>query len=237
MKRYSDVIIWAAKDLRSRGYTYREICSYLDEKIPKSTLNGWIRNIPTPPWYQEKISKLSQTNIKRIHELAIIKNKDLLEKRLGEIRSRNIPLINSINRPVAKLILSTLYWCEGNKYPSSKYLKFGNSDPKMISLFIVLLRLCYKVDKSKFRMTVQCRADQDQAILSKYWGEITHMPSSQHYNPRIDSRSVGKPTQKTNYRGVCVVDYFDSDLQCELQFTGELLGSTDSINLVKNQIK
>ncbi|MEI8232553.1 MAG: hypothetical protein WCG44_02300 [bacterium] len=237
MKQYSDVTICAAKDLRARGYTYREICSYLNEKIPKSTLNGWIRDIPTPPWYQEKISKLSQTNIKRIHELAAVKNKSILEQRLREIRSRNVSLINIVDRPVAKLILSTLYWCEGNKYPSSKYLKFGNSDPKMISLFITLLRLCYELDESKFRMTVQCRADQDQTMLSKYWKEITGIPSSQHYNPRIDSRSIGKPTQKLNYHGVCVIDFFDSDLQCELQFTGELLGSPDSINLVKNQIK
>ncbi|MFZ2200066.1 MAG: hypothetical protein WAV40_04735 [Microgenomates group bacterium] len=237
MKQYSDNVKSVAKDLRSQGYTYREICSYLNEKIPKSTLNGWIRHVPTPPWYQEKIDKLSQTNIKRIHELAALKNKEILISRLEEIRTRNISLINLIDLPVAKLILSTLYWCEGNKYPSSKYLKFGNSDQKMISLFITLLRLCYKLDESKFRMTVQCRADQDQTTLGKYWEEITKIPSSQHYSPRVDSRSIGKPTQKQNYRGVCVIDYFDSDLQCELQFTGELLGSIDSINLVKNQVK
>lgn len=237
MRLYPNYLISKAKDLRSQGFTYREICKEIGEKIPKSTLNGWVRNIITPDWYQDKIDNLSQTNIKRIHELAVITNKLRLENRLNSIRNRNISLITLVNKQVAILILSTLYWCEGNKYPTSRCLKFGNSDPKMISLFITLLRLCYQIDESKFRMTVQCRADQDQDLLTKYWQNITYIPSSQHYKPRIDPRSNGKPTKKLNYHGVCVVDYFDTDLQCELQYTGELLGTNTSIEIMKNQIK
>lgn len=233
MKRYSDSLIKNAMSLRSAGHTYREITRELDTHIPKSTLSSWFKHISLPPEYWARMKTLGHENIK----LAQKQNKIRLESRLSQIRVKNINFIKKIDRPTGIIILSTLYWCEGNKYPSSRYLKFGNSDPKMISLFITLLRLCYKLDESKLRMTVQCRADQDQTVLSKYWEKITNIPPFQHYNPRVDSRSIGKPTLKSSYHGVCVIDYFDTDLQCELQFTGELLGSDASIELMKNQIK
>jgi intein-encoded DNA endonuclease-like protein len=129
MKRYSDVIIWATKDLRSQGYTYREICSYLNEKIPKSTINSWVKNNTPPPFYNEKVANLIHTNIKHIHKLALIKNRELLNDRLEAIRIKNFSLIKSIDLPVGILILSTLYWCEGAKYPSHNGIRFGSSDP------------------------------------------------------------------------------------------------------------
>ena len=233
MKQYSDVTICAAKDLRARGYTYREICSYLNEKIPKSTLSSWFKNITPPVEYYQRMETLRYSNIL----LAQQHNKKQLDLRLNNLKIKNIDLIKQINLPIGKIILSTLYWCEGNKYPASRDLRFGNSDPNMISLFITLLRTCYRIDESKLRLTVQCRSDQDQSKLSEYWQNITGIPPAQEYKPRVDARSNGKLTLKSNYRGVCVIDYFDTNLQCELQFTGELLGSRDSINLMKNQLK
>lgn len=90
----------------------------------------------------------------------------------------------------------------------------------MISLFITLLRSCYPLDESKFRLTVQCRADQDLDQLSTYWQKITGILLIQHYSPRVDKRSIGKITLKPKYKGVCVVEYFKTNIQCELQFLG-----------------
>lgn len=99
----------------------------------------------------------------------------------------------------------------------------------MISLFLQLLRTCFKLEESKFRLTLQCRADQNIIKLSNYWMKLTKIPRSQHYNPVIDSRSIGKTTQKKKYHGVCVIYYFDTDIQCEIQFLGEYLGSDSAL--------
>lgn len=237
MKRYSDVTIWVAKYLRSQGYTYREICSYLDEKIPKSTLNGWVKTITPPSFYKEKVADLAHSNIKLARKLALIKNKELLDQRLNALRTKNISLVKCIDKPVGKLILSTLYWCEGAKYPAHTGIRFGSSDSEMIRLFIVLLRYCYPIDENKFRLTIQCRADQNAKELTIFWQDLTQIPPSKTYKAQIDKRSIGIPTQKSSYQGVCVIEYLDTNLQCELQFLGKSLGSTESISIMKNQIK
>ena len=107
----------------------------------------------------------------------------------------------------------------------------------MIKVFLLLLRSCYILDESKFRMSVQCRADQKQKELIKFWGEITGINISQYYATKVDKRSIGKPTLKTTYRGVCVIHYFDTDLQCELQFLGENLGKDIALEQMKKQLK
>ena len=173
-------------------------------------MSYWVRNTKMTPDYYKRINSLVKNNIWKAQAV----NKQNLAKRLKLIRSKNISLIKEINLSVGKLILSTLYWCEGCKYPSTKSLKFGNSDPHMIKLFIALLRRCYQIDETKFRLTLQCLADQQQSRLLRFWGDTTQIPITQHYKPRTDKRSVDKPTYKPGYKGVCVIEYFDVNLQC-----------------------
>lgn len=222
-----------ARALRQEGLTYREICQKLKVKVPKATLSGWLKNIKLSKNYYSHIKLLSSGNLKK----ANIINKLRLEQRLASLRTKNIGLVKYIDKNIGKLILATLYWCEGGKYPGRSFIQFGSSDLRMIRLFLLLLRSCFCLDENKFRLTVQCRADQDGISLRKYWLDITNIPWDQHYQPRIDKRSVGKPTLKKDYHGVCVIDYFDSNLQCELQFLGEYLGTVSAISQMLNQIK
>jgi hypothetical protein len=117
-----------------------------------------------------------------------------------------------------------LYLCEGSKYPTTTQIKFGSSHSNMIRLFISLLRECFELDESKFRGRVQCRADQDTKKLEKYWSNLSHIPLNKFYKTWADSRTIGKPTRKKDYMGVFVINYFDTDIQLELQFLGEYLG-------------
>ena len=127
MKKYSSILISKAKVLRLRGFTYQEICNALGENIPKSTLNGWFRHITPPDSYLTKIRTLNQRHLSQIRPLAHAKNREMLLSRLDSIRNKNTNLIKSIDKSCAKLILATLYWCEGSKYPSRSNLQFGNS--------------------------------------------------------------------------------------------------------------
>ena len=116
-----------------------------------------------------------------------------------------------------------IYLCEGGKYPLTRQLTFGNSDPEMIRFFLELLRRWFGVDESKFRCRVIHRCDQNGEDLKKFWSELTRIPLKQFYRSYADKRTLDKPTKKEAYKGVCAVMYFDTGLQFELQAIGEAI--------------
>jgi len=59
-------------------------------------------------------------------------------------------------------------------------------------------------------------ADQNIKKLEKFWSQVTKISLSQFYKARIDPRTIGKPSKKPNYKGVCRIDYFSADLFIEL---------------------
>ncbi|MCX6715889.1 MAG: hypothetical protein NT077_02600 [Candidatus Taylorbacteria bacterium] len=87
---------------------------------------------------------------------------------------------------------------------------------ELIAMFLQLLRKCYTLDEEKFRCTVMCRADQDIAQLQNFWSGITHIPLMKFYRATIDQRTIGKPTRKPDYKGVCRINYFSAMIAKEL---------------------
>ena len=204
-------------ELREKGKTYREICLILGVKIPKSTLSYRCKHAKLSNNYSDRIKFIRNINLKKARERAIeclrIKQRNELEK----IRKESQPLISLISDPaVAKLVMIMLYWGEGTKSRKRAQVTFGNSDPKIIDLFLQLFRKTYEIKESKFRCTVLCRADQDIEKLEKFWQKITKIPFTQFYKTRIDKRTIGKQTTKKDYRGVCRIDYFSAKILEEL---------------------
>ncbi len=202
--------------LRELGKTYLEIQNSLKITIPKSTLSYWCRNTKLPKEYQERIQKIVLSNAQKGRAIALVVNRVKRKKYLRSVFERNRHLTTILkNKDVAKVALAMLYLGEGSKTRRGS-LQFGNSDPFIISLFLYLLRYCYKIDESKFRCTLQCRADQNTKKLEKLWSHVTKIPSSQFYKARIDPRTIGKPSKKLDYKGVCCIDYFSADVFIEL---------------------
>lgn len=174
--------------------------------------------------YHNKIKKNNLIHINKIRKIAIETNKKNHQKKLTEIINNNKKLLNYLNDyNVAKIILSIIYLCEGTKNFNSVCITLGNSDPLIIKLFLQLLRFCYKIDESKFRCTLQCRADQKIKELEKFWSKTTKIPLDQFYKARIDNRTIGKKTIKPNYKGVCRLEYFSAEIFWEFIKIGELL--------------
>lgn len=206
-----------ATTLRKQGKTYSEIQKELKKQIAKSTLSYWCRDIILPKKYQKRIQEIVLNNAKKGRNIALIVNKIKREKYIQSIASRNIHLTKVFkNRDVAKIALAMLYLGEGSKYRRGS-LMLGNSDPFIISLYMYLLRYCYNIDENKLRCTLQCRADQNIKKLEKFWSYITKIPLSQFYKARIDPRTIGKPSKKLDYKGVCRIDYFSSELRIEIK--------------------
>ncbi len=204
--------------LRKQGKTYSEIQNNLRMTIPKSTLSYWCCSIPLPLNYQRRIRDYNEFNLSKARKIALAVIKVKRKKYLKLITNRNEYLATALkNKDTAKIALAILYLGEGAKNPKRGSLMFGNSDPFIISLFLRLLRYCYDVDESKFRCTLQCRADQNIKKLEKFWSQITKIPSARFYKARVDPRTVGKPSKKLDYKGVCRIDYFSAELFIEIR--------------------
>lgn len=220
---YPKKIKQRARNLRSRGWSLGEIKQKTG--IPKNTLSGWVKGI-----------KLTKSQIRRIKEkeiacaamgrvLAAKLQKEKIEKWKEGIK-RKVKYFGKLpfkNKKMVRLICGVMYMCEGRKYPASKQFSFGNSDPNVIRTFLTLLRKGFQIQEDKLRCQICYRWDQDFNKLRAFWSNVTNIPKNQFYKSSPDRRTKGKPTQKLNYKGVCVIIYCSTNLQMELQSIGEAL--------------
>jgi hypothetical protein len=171
----------------------------------------WCSDIELTEEQKDRISDVWRINIEKAREQALATRAIKRKLYFQELFDANKYLALKLsNKSVAKLVLVTLYMGEGTKGLKRGGLSFGNSDPGIISLFLKLLRFCYKIDEQKFRCTVQGRADQDFIKLESFWSKITSISSQQFYKSRIDPRTIGKASVDKEYKGVCRIDYFSA---------------------------
>ncbi len=215
---YNQNIIQQAKQLRKKGLTYFEINKKLGTKIAKNTLSYWSRDIILPNWYKDKVIKINKKNLIKARTVAMSINKIKRKKFLLFLKEKNLHLVEKINTSLQKLLLSILYLGEGARSSIASTLTLGSSSTLIIKLYLKLLKNCYPIDNSKFRVRIQCRFDQNIKDLEDYWGKITTIDKKQFYPTYIDQRTKGKPTLKKDYKGVCTIHYFDKKIQLELIF-------------------
>ena len=213
-----------AIELRKKAMTYGEITRAMHMNIPKSTLSYWFKNIQLSSLQKKKIMQASHYASERGRLLAIAVNRTKREQHLLSIEGKiiNIPSTVMKNSDVAKVVVATLYLGEGSKNRRGS-LSFGNSNPDIIKLFLRLLRFAYSIEEKKLRCTVQCRADHHVAELERFWSKITNIPLTQFYKTRIDPRTIGKPSKKPLYKGVCRLEYFSADVFYEIIKMGEFI--------------
>ncbi len=209
--------------LRRKGRTYGEIRKMVGNPIQKSTLSYWFKNIILSEKSQKKLNQAIDKNIKKAQDKALATNKKKREDYIHAVRDRVVCFPKMLkDKNIAKIALAMLYLGEGSKTKKGS-LTLGNSSPMVIRLFLHLLRFCYSIDESKFRCTVQCRADQNIDKLEKFWSSLTKISFSQFYKAQIDPRTIGKPSKNLDYKGVCRIDYFSGDIFMELTQIAEVI--------------
>lgn len=222
-KVYPKAIKQRARDLRHQGWSIGEISLRLG--IPKSTALGWVRDICLSEKQKERIKQKIIVSGAIGRPLAVKANREKIEKWKEGIREqvKHFGAYAFNNPEVGKLICGLLYLCEGAKYPSTRGLIFVNSDPAVICCFLNLLRRFFYIKEEKLRCRVLYRWDQESKKLKRYWSNITGIPLKQFFKNKPDIRTKGKPTRKTNYKGVCGIQYSDTSLQFSLQSIGEVI--------------
>lgn len=219
------------RSLRLKGYTYGEINSFLKADIPKSTMVYWCNDIIFSEVQKERVAELVLNNVNKARLKALSVSRAERGAYWNRLFETNYYLGNiAVGKDVSKLILAALFIGEGSKTVRGS-LVFGNANPHVIKLYLKLLRVSYLVVESKFRCTVQCRADQNSSVLMSYWSQVTRIPMSQFYPSRVDTRTLGKPSQKTEYKGVCRIDYFSAAVYNELRVISSILFGLKKLGL------
>lgn len=224
MTKYNPNLRSEIQQLRSQGKTYGEINTALHLKLAKSTLHWICRNTPLPQEYLDKITHLNIQNLGLARATALAVNKAKKEEYSYYLKKINTPIAQAVNNiNTAKIALAMLCLGEASKSIHKHTFSLGSSDPRIVVIFIKLLKRCFSIRLEKIRCTVQCRADQNIKQLQDYWETVTGLPPSQFYKPLIDPRTVGKPTKYLDYKGVLNVYYADRKIQLELESLAHLI--------------
>lgn len=215
-------IIASAIKLRRKGKSYSDIMGVLS--IPKSTLSYWLSSVELTSNQREKLSKNVNKKLQLTRQKSIAGYKKKREEYFAGIENRNKHFIKTLNtnKNTAKLVLSALHLGEGAKNRRGS-IQFGNSDQGIIKLFMKLMRQCYPIDEAKFRCTVLCRANQDTSRLEKFWHHTTGISKKNFYKTRIDPRTIGRPSRKLDYKGVCVINYLSASIYHDLLVLGKIM--------------
>ncbi|MFA5652130.1 MAG: hypothetical protein WC933_02085 [Candidatus Paceibacterota bacterium] len=188
-----------AIELRKKGMSYTQIKNNLG--ISKSTLSGWLYNMPLS---EKRIKELGASNPMRIERyINTMKNKrdDRLKVVYGQV-SRDIGLINK-----RELFLNGffLYWGEGGKVNKSM-LSFTNTDPDMVNYFIKWTTYCLNVDRNNLYILLHLYKDMDIKESINFWSKKLNMKIEQFKKPYIKDSKLTDLTYKSGFgKGTCTV--------------------------------
>ena len=218
---YPEEIKLKSLELRKQGFSYSEIPKILDYPIPKNTFTGWFRGLVLSEEARLRITSRIREGGAPGRTIAWQNTKKRRADLVDGIYNKVDSEIESIDKVTAKLCLAMLYLGEGKK--GNELFRFGNSDPKIIRLFLELLRRYFDVSEDRLRVKVQCRADQNIKSLEEYWSKIAKVSLNQFMKAQVDKRTIGKPTRKPDYKGVFVVEYYSKALFLEVKFYSDII--------------
>ena len=160
-----------AINLRKQGKTYSEILSTVS--VAKSTLAIWLQSVNLSKKQKQRITKERLAGSKRGGD---VKRKQRINKQ-NKIFSEAKSEIGSFSKRELFLAGVFLYWAEGAKekeyYPGSP-LRFANSDPYMIKLFLNWLQNV-GVKKKRICFDIYLHKNNKYRVLEviDYWSRHT----------------------------------------------------------------
>ena len=192
--------------LRKSGQTYSEILS----KVPvaKSTLAEWFKEVSLSVPQKQRITQkrldaalrgaLSKKNNRIFLTKTII---DAAKKEISKVSNRELWLIGIV-----------LYWAEGSKekeYHPGSGVKFMNSDPLMIKLFLKWLKEICHVDSQEITLEIYLHDNNKHRIpeVKRFWEDVTEIRDSHAYKLyfKTDKIKTKRKNVGESYYGILCV--------------------------------
>ncbi len=181
--------------LRKEGKTYSEILRVVP--VAKSSLSLWFKGVGLSMQQTQRITaKKRAAQLRggaRKKEIRLQVSKEIFEgskEELGAFSRRDLFILGV-----------ALYWAEGAKakeYRPSVAVKFANSDPEMVKLFLLWLRRIFHVKDANITLTVYLHQNHKQRIheVENFWLKVTGLERSSLANPVFKSHNP--KTQRKN---------------------------------------
>ncbi len=190
--------------LRKEGMSYSEIKNRLG--ISKSTLSGWLYDMPLS---QKRVNQLRANSEIRIERYrTTMQNKKESRRDAVYIKVSN-DLLRS--KDVTFVAGFYLYWGEGTKSAECT-TALTNSDPSIVRCFVSWLE-SLGVPRSKMKIKLHAYTDQDELQLKKFWSKTLKVPLHNFNKTYIKETSLLSKTYKGMFPyGTCVVMYHNRDM-------------------------
>ncbi len=211
-----------AVELRKKGKSYSQIKAELG--ISKSTLSGWLRDMPLSEERIRALCDFSSIRIERYRNTMKAKR----EKRWSEVYKKVSKDIGKFTKRDYFLAGLFLYWAEGGK--TSKYVTaFTNTDPAMLKFYIRWITSFFDIKKSELDVTLHLYKDMDMYSSTRFWCKELGLSRDQFKNPYIKTSKLTGLTYKTGFgKGTCNIRICDRDIKEYIEQSLEFL--RNSIN-------
>lgn len=189
-----------ARELRLQGLTHDQI--QLELGCSKSSISLWVRDLPKPP----KRTREEASSIARRGWDATLQRREI--EREGTKRAAADEIGAMTDRELFMLGVA-LYWAEGTKdkaYDRRESLKFINSDPNVITVYLRWLELL-EVPRERLTFCVSIHESADVPAAEQFWADLAGVAPSafnktslKRHNPKTLRKNTGEA-----YRGCLVV--------------------------------
>lgn len=213
---YSQKTKERAASLRAAGLSYGNIKKKLG--VPTSTLATWLAHSPANVSAKEN----QLAHLERIRPLAAAARRKQRTDRLACVaQSVHSAMLCAPIHDIhfKKSLLAMLYWAEGSKYKGVTGVRFTNTDPLLMQLYVSLLRECYNIDSNKFRMRLQLHYYHNKTEAKNFWTTKLSIPLERCTATALKKRSRKKHFRQ-NYMGICFLFYPDSSIREEILAIG-----------------
>jgi transposase-like protein len=171
--------------LRKLGKSYSEIRKIYS--IPKSTLSDWLKEIKMDPKIK---TELETRTYEKLKEEAKKKMEKALKVRQTTENQSKMEIKEITNKEL-KLIGTALFWAEGSKR-ERQHLRFANSDPELIKVFLKFCRKVCKIPEEKIKARIHLYPGMDVQKAMKFWSEVTGIPPENFYKPQVQVSRASK---------------------------------------------
>ncbi len=181
--------------LRKQGKTYNEILELIP--VAKSTLSGWLKDVGL-----SKPQKQRLTEKKHAAQLRGGAQRHLMRIReTFEIHTPAIKEVGTISRRELLLIGVALYWAEGSKaktWSPSVGVKFVNSDPYMVAVFVRWLIDIYNVSSEDIVLSLYVHTNHKARLpeIKNFW--LLHIGLSEQQLPYVYFKKHNPLTKRRN---------------------------------------
>ncbi|MFC6015052.1 helix-turn-helix domain-containing protein [Plantactinospora solaniradicis] len=197
-----------AIQLRGTGWSVPDIAVELG--VARSTAYQWVRHLPLDA-DPAAAARRRQEHSRRMTDARWAPHRAARDAARAETVKGTADWVKALRHRELVLVGAAIYWCEGAKAkpwrPNDCRIKFVNSDPGLILLFLRFLE-ALGVRRATLRFQVSIHESADVAAASGWWADLIGVstegfrrPSLKKHRPTTNRRNTGE-----GYRGCLVIE-------------------------------